>query len=89
MFRAGIILYTHIYISLYNLEEQSNTNVYFDWILEQGKASLLSTEGMTQLQYLIFVLASFHCVSSILTFGLGMAKVNFTFYFHDYLFFIR
>ncbi|KAH8511806.1 hypothetical protein H0E87_009106 [Populus deltoides] len=43
---------------------------------EQGKASLLSTEGMTQLQYLIFVLASFHCVSSILTFGLGMAKMR-------------
>ncbi|KAB5534049.1 hypothetical protein DKX38_017135 [Salix brachista] len=29
---------------------------------EQGKASLLSREGMKQLQYLIFVLASFHCM---------------------------
>ncbi|KAJ6396826.1 hypothetical protein OIU77_021784 [Salix suchowensis] len=43
---------------------------------EQGKASLLSTEGMTQLRYLIFVLASFHSVLSILTFGLGMAKMR-------------
>ncbi|KAJ6724957.1 MLO-LIKE PROTEIN 1 [Salix viminalis] len=43
---------------------------------EQGKASLLSREGMKQLQYLIFVLASFHCVSSIFTFGLGMAKMR-------------
>ncbi|KAJ6333470.1 hypothetical protein OIU77_009357 [Salix suchowensis] len=43
---------------------------------QQGKASLLSREGMKQLQYLIFVLASFHCVSSIFTFGLGMAKMR-------------
>uniref|UniRef100_A0A6N2KYM4 MLO-like protein n=1 Tax=Salix viminalis TaxID=40686 RepID=A0A6N2KYM4_SALVM len=43
---------------------------------EQGKASLLSTEGMTELRYLIFVLASFHSVLSILTFGLGMAKMR-------------
>ncbi|KAF9672396.1 hypothetical protein SADUNF_Sadunf11G0037400 [Salix dunnii] len=43
---------------------------------EQGKASLLSREGMKQLQYLIFVLASFHCVSSIFTFCLGMAKMR-------------
>ncbi|PNT11958.2 hypothetical protein POPTR_011G059200v4 [Populus trichocarpa] len=43
---------------------------------EQGKASLLSREGMRQLQYLIFVLASFHCLSSIFTFGLGMAKMR-------------
>ncbi|KAL3596467.1 hypothetical protein D5086_008104 [Populus alba] len=43
---------------------------------EQGKASLLSTEGMTQLRYLIFVLASFHSLSSILTFALGMAKMR-------------
>ncbi|CAK7350512.1 unnamed protein product [Dovyalis caffra] len=42
----------------------------------QGKVSLLSREGMLQLQYLIFVLASFHSVSSILTFGLGMAKMR-------------
>ncbi|KAJ6416654.1 hypothetical protein OIU84_002509 [Salix udensis] len=41
---------------------------------EQGKVSLLSREGMKQLQYLIFVLASFHCVSSIFTFGLGMMR---------------
>ncbi|KAG6756068.1 hypothetical protein POTOM_039487 [Populus tomentosa] len=60
---------------------------------EQGQASLLSREGMRQLQYLIFVLASFHCISSIFTFGLGMAKVNFIFFlslltfdvFHDLL----
>ncbi|KAL3577043.1 hypothetical protein D5086_022326 [Populus alba] len=43
---------------------------------EQGQASLLSREGMRQLQYLIFVLASFHCISSIFTFGLGMAKMR-------------
>ncbi|KAJ6367783.1 hypothetical protein OIU78_000363 [Salix suchowensis] len=43
---------------------------------EQGKASLLSTEGMTELRYLIFVLGSFHSVLSILTFGLGMAKMR-------------
>ena len=71
-----------------------NNDICFHWILEQGKASLLSREGMKQLQYLIFVLASFHCVSSIFTFGLGMAKVIFIFFlshtktfdvFHDLL----
>ncbi|KAL9363636.1 hypothetical protein Peur_046421 [Populus x canadensis] len=50
-----------------------NSDICFDRILEQGKASLFSREGMTQLQCLMFVLASFHCVSSILTLSLGMA----------------
>ncbi|XP_038689727.1 MLO-like protein 12 isoform X2 [Tripterygium wilfordii] len=43
---------------------------------QQGKVSLLSREGVRQLQYLIFVLASFHCLSCILTFSLGMAKMR-------------
>lgn len=43
--------------------------------LEQGMVSLLSRQGMKELQYLIFVLAFFHSLSCILTFGLGMAKV--------------
>nr|KJB34883.1 hypothetical protein B456_006G088500 [Gossypium raimondii] len=41
---------------------------------EQGMVSLLSRQGMKELQYLIFVLAFFHSLSCILTFGLGMAK---------------
>ncbi|KAJ4981756.1 hypothetical protein NE237_032593 [Protea cynaroides] len=43
---------------------------------EKGKVSLLSREGVEQLQYLIFVLAFFHVLSCILTFGLGMAKMR-------------
>ncbi|CAI0445138.1 unnamed protein product [Linum tenue] len=41
----------------------------------QGKVSLLSRQGVQQLNYLMFVLASFHATSSILIFSLGMAKV--------------
>lgn len=44
--------------------------------LEQGKVSLLSREGVRQLQYLIFVLAFFHSLSCMLTFALGMAKMR-------------
>ncbi|KAL2341836.1 hypothetical protein Fmac_009776 [Flemingia macrophylla] len=43
---------------------------------EQGKVSLLSREGVGQLQYLIFHLAVWHVVSCILTFSLGMAKMR-------------
>ncbi|OAY26250.1 MLO-like protein 6 isoform X2 [Manihot esculenta] len=43
---------------------------------EQGKLSLLSRSGVRELQFLIFVLASFHSLSSILIFGLGMAKMR-------------
>ncbi|XP_057949009.1 MLO-like protein 12 [Malania oleifera] len=43
---------------------------------QQGKVSLLSREGVTQLQYLIFVLAFFHVLSCVLTFSLGMAKMK-------------
>ncbi|KAG4182881.1 hypothetical protein ERO13_A09G073900v2 [Gossypium hirsutum] len=43
---------------------------------EQGMVSLLSRQGMKELQYLIFVLAFFHSLSCILTFGLGMAKMR-------------
>ncbi|XP_065878955.1 MLO-like protein 12 isoform X1 [Euphorbia lathyris] len=42
----------------------------------QGKVSLLSRTGVRELQYLIFVLASFHSLSCILIFGLGMAKMR-------------
>ncbi|PKI72847.1 hypothetical protein CRG98_006772 [Punica granatum] len=42
----------------------------------QGKVSLLSREGVQELQYLIFVLAFFHSLSCILTFALGMAKMR-------------
>ena len=42
----------------------------------QGKVSLLSREGVRELQYFIFHLAVCHVVSCILTFGLGMAKVT-------------
>ncbi|XP_057985469.1 MLO-like protein 12 isoform X3 [Hevea brasiliensis] len=44
--------------------------------VDQGKLSLLSRSGVRELQYLIFVLASFHSLSSILIFGLGMAKMK-------------
>ncbi|CAI0445140.1 unnamed protein product [Linum tenue] len=43
----------------------------------QGKVSLLSRQGVQQLNYLMFVLASFHATSSILIFSLGMAKAHF------------
>ncbi|KAG4977823.1 hypothetical protein JHK86_037297 [Glycine max] len=43
---------------------------------EQGKVSLLSREGVRELQYFIFHLAVCHVVSCILTFGLGMAKMR-------------
>ncbi|PON60647.1 Mlo-related protein [Trema orientale] len=43
---------------------------------ELGKVSLLSRKGVQQLQYLIFVLAVFHVLSCVLTFGLGMAKMR-------------
>ncbi|KAF8413814.1 hypothetical protein HHK36_001807 [Tetracentron sinense] len=43
---------------------------------EQGKVSLLSREGTRQLHYLIFVLAFFHILSCVLTFGLAMAKMK-------------
>ncbi|PON46677.1 Mlo-related protein [Parasponia andersonii] len=43
---------------------------------ELGKVSLLSRKGVQQLQYLIFVLAFFHVLSCVLTFGLGMAKMR-------------
>ncbi|KAF8409176.1 hypothetical protein HHK36_005250 [Tetracentron sinense] len=43
---------------------------------EQGKVSLLSREGVKQLHYLIFVLAFFHVLSCVLTFGLGMVKMK-------------
>ncbi|CAN1810599.1 MLO-like protein 8 [Linum perenne] len=44
---------------------------------EQGKVSLLSRQGVTQLNYLMFVLASFHAMSCTLIFSLGMAKAHF------------
>ncbi|XP_010260352.1 PREDICTED: MLO-like protein 12 isoform X2 [Nelumbo nucifera] len=43
---------------------------------EEGKVSILSRNGVQQLQYLIFVLAFFHVLSCVLTFGLGMAKMK-------------
>lgn len=46
-------------------------------ILEQGMVSILSRQGVEELQYLIFVLAFFHVLSCVLTFSLGMAKVTF------------
>lgn len=43
---------------------------------EQGKYSLLSRQGVRELQILIFVLAFFHSLSCVLTFKLGMAKMK-------------
>ncbi|XP_062095791.1 MLO-like protein 6 [Humulus lupulus] len=43
---------------------------------QQDKISLLSRNGVRQLQYLIFVLAVSHVFSCILTFALGMAKMR-------------
>ncbi|TXG47477.1 hypothetical protein EZV62_026771 [Acer yangbiense] len=45
--------------------------------LEQEKVSFMSREGVKQLQFLIFILAFFHSLSSVLTFSLGMAKACF------------
>ncbi|KAK9085419.1 hypothetical protein Sjap_025830 [Stephania japonica] len=42
----------------------------------EGKVALLSKKGVDQLQMLIFVLGLFHVFSSILTLGLGMAKMK-------------
>ncbi|CAN1229571.1 MLO-like protein 12 [Linum grandiflorum] len=44
---------------------------------EQGKVSLLSRHGVMQLNYMMFVLASFHAMSCTLIFSLGMAKAHF------------
>ncbi|KAK1556579.1 hypothetical protein Q3G72_030544 [Acer saccharum] len=44
--------------------------------LEQEKVSFVSREGVKQLQFLIFILAFFHSLSSVLTFSLGMAKMK-------------
>ncbi|KAH7568861.1 hypothetical protein JRO89_XS06G0062900 [Xanthoceras sorbifolium] len=44
--------------------------------LEQEKVSFLSRDGVRQLQFLIFILAFFHSLSSVLTFSLGMAKMK-------------
>ncbi|KAF5188191.1 Mlo-like protein [Thalictrum thalictroides] len=43
---------------------------------KKGQVSLLSTEAVDHLQYLIFVLALFHVLSCIFTFALGMAKMR-------------
>lgn len=48
----------------------------FAFSMKQGKVSLMSSAGVRELQYLIFVLAFFHSLSCILTSSLGMAKVN-------------
>ncbi|KAM6551164.1 hypothetical protein CsatB_000972 [Cannabis sativa] len=42
---------------------------------QQDKVSLLSRNGVRQLQYLIFVLAVSHVFSCVLTFGFGIAKM--------------
>lgn len=42
----------------------------------QGKASLVSEEGLHQLHIFIFVLAVMQIVYSVLTMGLGRAKVR-------------
>ncbi|TKY71762.1 MLO protein 6 [Spatholobus suberectus] len=43
---------------------------------EQGKVSVVSREGVRELQYFIFYLALGHVISCILTFSLGMAKMR-------------
>ncbi|XP_059670303.1 MLO-like protein 12 [Cornus florida] len=43
---------------------------------EQGKLSLVSRNGVQQLQMLIFVLAFFHVFSAFLTFSLGIVKMK-------------
>ncbi|XP_061341521.1 MLO-like protein 6 [Gastrolobium bilobum] len=43
---------------------------------EKGKVSLLSRQGVRELQYLIFHVAVSHVISCILTFSLGMAKMR-------------
>ncbi|KAF6170670.1 hypothetical protein GIB67_015622 [Kingdonia uniflora] len=44
--------------------------------ITKGKIALMSKQGVNELQILIFVLALFHVLSCVLTFGLGMAKVD-------------
>ena len=41
----------------------------------QGKVSLISADGITQLHIFIFVLAAFHVLSCIITLTLNRAKV--------------
>ncbi|XP_027338137.1 MLO-like protein 6 [Abrus precatorius] len=43
---------------------------------DKGKLSLLSRNGVRELQYFIFYLALYHVISCILTFSLGMAKMR-------------
>lgn len=43
---------------------------------DQGKISLISRNGVQQLQFLISILAISHVISSILTFSLGMLKMR-------------
>ncbi|KAJ8761458.1 hypothetical protein K2173_001591 [Erythroxylum novogranatense] len=43
---------------------------------KQGKVSLMSRSGVRELQFLVFLLAFFHSISSLFTFSLGMAKMR-------------
>ncbi|XP_074325890.1 MLO-like protein 12 isoform X1 [Apium graveolens] len=43
---------------------------------EQDKMSLITRDGVQQIQLLIFSVAFFHIISSFLTFSLGMAKMK-------------
>ncbi|XP_043687487.1 MLO-like protein 12 [Telopea speciosissima] len=43
---------------------------------EKGKVSLLSRQGVQDLQFLMFVLGFFHALSCVLAFALGMAKMR-------------
>lgn len=45
-------------------------------ILGQGMTSLMSQEGLNQLNIFIFVLAALQIISSVTTMGLGRAKVH-------------
>ncbi|KAK8954540.1 MLO-like protein 2 [Platanthera zijinensis] len=47
-----------------------------DTCTKEGKVSLMSSNGIQQLQMLIFLLAVFHVVSSLLTLGLGEIKMK-------------
>lgn len=53
----------------------------------QGKMSLMSRGGVQELQVLIFFLAFFHVLSTLLTFTLGAAKVQFFSFFTVFLFY--
>ncbi|KAK6917618.1 Mlo-related protein [Dillenia turbinata] len=44
--------------------------------VEQDKVSLISSEGIQELHYFIFILACAHVIQCVLTFGLGMAKMK-------------